>query len=236
MNTQTIVSAPRNSIKGSANLLRICATLALCAGSSSLFAAEEIDLSDPLEDGQDISLIQAPERREVKISDIDTENFEFGISGGLLSVEDFETNSVVVGALKYHVTEDFFVEARYGQSQVGENSFEKLSGGASLLTAEDRDLAFYDLSIGVNLFPGEAFILNRWSVNSGFYLVGGIGATQFAGNDEFTISGGVGYRVIANDFISLNFNVRDHVFETEITGTQKQTHNFEVSAGVSVFF
>lgn len=213
-----------------------CTGLLLLCGAQNLVAAEEIDITDPLEDGEDISLIQEPERRKVKISDIDTENFEFGISGGLLSVEDFETNSLVVGALKYHVTEDFFVEARFGQTKVGETSFEKLSGGASLLTDEDRNLAFYNLSLGVNLFPGEAFILNKWAVNSGFYLVAGVGATQFAGNEEFTISGGVGYRIIANDFLSLNFNVRDHVFETEITGTQKTTHNFEVSAGLSIFF
>lgn len=213
-----------------------CSGLLLLCSAHYLVAAEEIDFVDPLEDGEDISLIQEPERRKVKISDIDTENFEFGISGGLLSVEDFETNALVVGALKYHVTEDFFVEARFGQSHVGETSFEKLSGGANLLTDEDRDLAFYDLSLGINLFPGEAFILNKWAVNSGFYLIGGVGATQFAGNDEFTINGGVGYRVIANDFLSLNFHVRDHVFETEITGTEKTTHNFEVSAGISVFF
>lgn len=198
--------------------------------------ATDIETDDPLGNIEDVGLIPEIDRREIKLADIDTENFEFGIAAGLLSVEDFETNSLVVASLTYHVTEDFFVEARAGQTEVGQTSFDKLSGGASLLSSEDRDLQFYDLSLGINLFPGEAFILNRWAVNSGFYVIGGVGSTNFAGNKEFTVNGGVGYRVLVNDFLSLNFHVRDHVFETEITGDKKTTHNFEISAGISVFF
>ena len=198
--------------------------------------ASEFEDGDPLGDREEVGLISEVDRREITIGNIDTEDFEFGIAAGLLSVEDFETNSLVVASLTYHVTEDFFVEARAGKTEVGDTSFDKLSGGASLLSAEQRDLEFYGLSLGVNVFPGEAFIFNRWAVNSGFYLVGGVGSTKFAGNEEFTVNGGVGYRMLANDFLSLNFHVRDHVFETEITGERKTTHNFEVSAGISFFF
>ena len=198
--------------------------------------AEDYPLEDPLGHSEDVGLIADIDRREVKIADIDTENFEIGLSGGLLSVEDFETNPLIVASLTYHITEDFFVDARIGHSKVGETSFDKLSGGASLLSEKDRDLTFYDISLGLNIFPGEAFILDRWAVNSGFYLVGGVGSTNFAGNDEFTIVGGAGYRVLVNDFLSINFHVRDHIFETEITGDKKTTHNFELSAGFSVFF
>jgi outer membrane beta-barrel protein len=199
-------------------------------------SAADDEIDDELGDFEEVGLIPEVERREVKIADIDTENFEIGIAGGLMSVEDFETNPLVVASLTYHVTEDFFVEARAGKTEVGQTSFDKLSGGASLLPIDDRNLQFYDLSLGVNLFPGEAFILNRWAVNSGFYLVGGVGSTNFAGNDEFTVNGGVGYRVLLNDFLALNFHVRDHIFETEITGDKKTTHNFELSAGLSIFF
>lgn len=213
----------------------LLSALVISIASVPAYAAD-VEIDDELGDYEEVGLIPEVDRREVKIADIDTENFEIGIAGGLLSVEDFETNPLVVGSLTYHVTEDFFVEARAGQTEVGETSFDKLSGGASLLPIDDRNLQFYDLSLGINLFPGEAFILNRWAVNSGFYLVGGVGSTKFAGNDEFTINGGVGYRVLVNDFLSLNFHVRDHIFETEITGDKKTTHNFELSAGLSIFF
>lgn len=221
------------AIPASARLL--LGVFVIAIGSLPAWAADD-EIDDELGDYKDVGLIPEVERREVKIADIDTENFEIGIAGGLMSVEDFETNALVVGSITYHVTEDFFVEARAGQTEVGQTSFDKLSGGASLLPIDDRKLQFYDLSLGINLFPGEAFILNRWAVNSGFYLVGGVGSTNFAGNDEFTINGGVGYRVLVNDFLSLNFHVRDHVFETEITGDKKTTHNFELSVGLSIFF
>ncbi len=198
-------------------------------------SADEL-ISDPLGDEDEVSLVEEPDRREVKLADIDTENFELGITGGFLSVEDFETNPVVMASLTYHVTEDFFLESRYGSTTIGQTSFEKLSGGASLLSDSDRDLTLYDLSLGINVFPGEAFIFNRWAVNSTFYLIGGVGATKFAGNQEFTVNAGVGYRVIANDFLSMNFQVRDHLFDTEITGEKKRTQNIEISAGVSIFF
>ena len=77
----------------------------------------------------------------------DTENFEIGIAGGFLSVEDFETNPVAIAFLTYHVTEDFFIESRYATSTIGKTSFEKLSGSASLLSDQDRDISLYDISI-----------------------------------------------------------------------------------------
>ncbi len=185
---------------------------------------------------EDLGLTPVIERREVKIAGIDTENFEIGASAGLFSVEDFESNPLSVAHLTYHITEDFFAQARYGQSNLGESSFDRLSGGASLLGDEDDQVSFYDLSLGINLFPGEAFIWDRWAVNSSFYLIGGVGSTNFASSERFTVNGGVGYRMIANDFISFNFQVRDHVFDTEITGEKKSTHNIELTAGLSVFF
>ena len=60
--------------------------------------------------------------------------------------------------MAYHVTEDFFVEGLYGQTTMGQTSFELLSGGAPLLTDEERDLTYYSVGLGWNIFPGEAFI------------------------------------------------------------------------------
>ncbi|HEY5807887.1 MAG TPA: hypothetical protein VIT67_07955, partial [Povalibacter sp.] len=51
------------------------------------------------------------ERREIKRAKIDTEDFEIGIYGGILSIEDFESHPVYGARLAYHLTEDFFLEA-----------------------------------------------------------------------------------------------------------------------------
>ncbi len=125
----------------------------------AIFAFAAVAAPEPEDPVADDStpIYAEPGRKVVKIADIDTENFEIGVAAGLLSVEDFETNPVTIATLSYHVTEDFFAQARFGQSDVGESSFETLSGGAQLLADDDRSLSFYDLSLGVNLLPGEAF-------------------------------------------------------------------------------
>ncbi len=192
--------------------------------------------ADRLSDPAAPDVFPDPHRRTVTLAQIDTENFEVGISGGLFTIEDFESASLTVANLRYHITEDFFLEGRYGQSTAGRTSFERLSGAAELLTDEERSVQFYDLSLGYNLLPGEAFVGSRWAFSTGLYAIGGIGAIEFAGDQTLATSVGMSYRMVANDTISVNFTVRDHIFDTEITGVPKTTHNVEVSLGLSIFF
>ena len=114
---------------------------------------------------EDIDLIPEGERREVKLNEIDNENFEIGAQVGLMSVEDFGVNRVLTASAAYHVTEDLFVQATYGMTTVGETSFEVRSGGAQRLSDDERDMTFYDLSVGFNIFPGEAFLLQARSTS-----------------------------------------------------------------------
>jgi outer membrane beta-barrel protein len=175
-------------------------------------------------------------RRDVREPKIDKENFEVGAYFGLKSVEDFESNTVWGLRGAYHMTESFFVEGTYGQTTVGETSFEKLSGGAPLLSDEDREYSYYDVSIGYNILPGEAFIGSSWAVNSALYLTAGAGSTTFAGDDFFTLVLGAGYRVLATDWLAMHFNVRDHIFDTDLLGEEKTTHNIEFNFGLTFFF
>ncbi len=175
-------------------------------------------------------------RRDVSEPKIDRENFEVGGYIGIKSVEDFESNAVWGLRAAYHMTESFFVEGTYGQTDVGETSFEKLSGGAPLLSDDDRRLSYYDISLGYNILPGEAFVGSNWAFNSALYLIGGVGSTNFAGDDYFTLVFGAGYRVLATDWLAMHFNVRDHIFDTDLLGESKVTHNIELSLGMTFFF
>jgi hypothetical protein len=38
------------------------------------------------------------------------------------------------------------------------------------------------------------------------------------------------------DWLALHVTVRDYIFESDILGTNKMTHNFELTAGLSVYF
>jgi outer membrane beta-barrel protein len=176
------------------------------------------------------------ERREIRRSRIDTEDFELGAYVGVLSIEDFESNVVYGARLAYHLTEDFFLEGTVGQSRAGRTSYENLSGSADLLTDDDRDYTYYALSMGWNALPGEIFIGKNRTYNSAFYLVAGIGSTNFAGDDRFTINGGFGYRVLPTDWIAVHFDVRDHIFDSDLLGEKKIVNNLEAHLGLSIFF
>jgi outer membrane beta-barrel protein len=187
--------------------------------------------------GADSSVIE-PEvaRRDIEPPKINTNDFEIGAYAGLMSVEDFGSNAVYGASLAYHVNENFFVQGSYGQTDTSETSFEVLSGGAQLLTNDQRTLSYYDLSIGYNLLPGEAFIGSTRSFNSALYMLAGVGNTDFADDQFFTILFGAGYRMLLWDFIAVNFDVRDHIFDSDLLGEKKTTHNIEFKLGMTFFF
>lgn len=175
-------------------------------------------------------------RREIVEPDIDEEDFEIGAYAGFLSIEDFGTSPVYGFRLAYHATEDIFLEATVGNSTADKTSYELLSGNVQLLSEDQRDFTYYDISVGYNVLPGEAFFFGRWAYNSHFYLVAGVGTTRFAGNDELTINLGAGYRLLITDWLALHLDARDHMFESDLFGALKTTHNIEVHGGLTVFF
>lgn len=175
-------------------------------------------------------------RRSIDVDKIDTEDFEIGVFSGLLSTEDFGTNLVIGARAAYHVTEGIFFEAAYAKSDTSETSYERLSGGAPLLTDDQRTLTYYNASIGYNLLPGEAFIGKGWAFNTALYVIGGVGITSFADDDRFTINFGAGYRFLATDWLAIHLDVRDHIFDIDLLGVDKTAHNLELACGITVFF
>lgn len=176
------------------------------------------------------------ERRTIKEDMIDSENFEFGAFYGMLGIEDFGTNEVVGISVAYHITEDFFTEATYAVSRTEKTSYELLSGGVELLTEEERDLTYYNLSLGYNLFPGQIFVSDKWSFNTRFYVIAGVGNTQFASKEYFTYNFGAGLRIYATDWVAFDLSLRDHVFSHELFGESKEAQNLEARVGLSLFF
>ncbi|SMF62662.1 outer membrane beta-barrel protein [Alteromonadaceae bacterium Bs31] len=175
------------------------------------------------------------ERRKIDEERIDSENFEFGIFAGVMSVEDFGTNSVYGFRAGYHITEDFFIEGVYGSTTTTPTSYEVLSGGSPLLTDEQRQYDYYNLSLGLNLLPGEVF-LGKYAFNTAFYVIGGAGNTVFADNEYFTYNFGGGFRIFTTDWLAFRVDFRNHLFTHNILGDDKAIQNLETHLGVSIYF
>ncbi len=220
-------------------LFLILAILSLpgCAATKNLFGmGGDEDEAPPTAEPPGQVIDPEVERPEIKEPAIDREDFEIGPYVGGLGIEDFESNVVYGARLAYHFTEGFFVESTIGTSKGGLTSFEKLSGGARLITDSERQLTYVNLNLGYNILPGEVFIGEGRAYNTNLYLIAGLGATRFAGDDRFTVNVGLGYRFLLTDSIALRVDFRDHMFDIDLLGEDKVAHNLEGTFGVTVFF
>ncbi|WP_339798855.1 outer membrane beta-barrel domain-containing protein [uncultured Marinobacter sp.] len=174
--------------------------------------------------------------RKITPPKIDSGNFEITAVAGMLNIEDFESSFMYGARLAYHISESFFVEAGVGFAEAGQTSFERLAGDVQLLPDNDRDYLWYNLNLGYKLLPGQAFFPGGYAFNTNFYITAGAGATDFAGDNQFTLNYGAGYQVLLRDNLSVHLNVRQYVYETDILGSSKNSFNTELSTGISLFF
>jgi len=219
------------------------ATLAVLPVTAAGAAAADQPATDnpaPSQDGDNDSESQPPviepevERRKIKVAKIDRENFEIGGFFGVMNVEDFSANPDYGLRFAYHISEDFFTEAMVGKTTVGRNAAEIFFNFD--LARGERQFTYYDLSFGYNILPGEVFVGRKRAFNSALYVTGGVGSTRFAGDDEFTIVLGVGYRMLVSDWLALHLDVRDHAYRSTLLGDPKVAHNVEANIGMTVFF
>jgi outer membrane beta-barrel protein len=175
------------------------------------------------------------ERRDIKVPTIHPSNVELGAYYGEISIQDFGAQPVAGVRLDYHISEDFFAEATYGRAKAGFTSFETLSN-IQLISDAERRFTYYNLSLGYNLLPGEVFIGRNFAMTSAFYVIGGIGSVKFAGDQNFTVNFGAGFRVLPTDWLALHIDVQDLVFRSDITGVEELKNNLQATIGASVFF
>lgn len=176
------------------------------------------------------------ERRDIDESLIDSEDFEMGFYAGVMSIEDFGTNNVYGMRVAYNVSEDWFLEANYGATRTGRTSFEVLGGSSELLTDDERNLTYYNLSLGLNLLPGESFLGDSFSLNTKYYVLVGLGNTQFAGDEFFTINYGAGLKILPFDWVAIQIGFHNHLFTHSIFGVDKAAQNLESKLGLSLYF
>ena len=176
------------------------------------------------------------DRRKITVPKIKAHDSELGVNFGIMSIEDFDTGPVSGLRYDYHLTEDYFFEANYGRAKGGKTSYEELSGNVQLLTDAERQFTYYNVSLGYNFLPGEVFIGRNFAMTSAFYILGGFGGTDFAGDTKFTVNFGAGYRVVPVDWLAIHVQVQDHVFQSSVLGSTKLTNNLEALIGTTVFF
>lgn len=176
------------------------------------------------------------ERRKIKVPKIDSENFELGAYYGEISIEDFTAVPISGITAGYHITEDFFFQAAVGKARAGKTSFETLSGNVQLLSDAERQFTYYNLSLGYNFLPGEIFLGRNLAMTSSLYMLGGIGTVKFAGDQQFTVNFGAGFRVLPTDWLAIHIEMQDLVFRSDLLGVDRLKNNLQAYIGATVFF
>jgi outer membrane beta-barrel protein len=175
-------------------------------------------------------------RREVKTPRIKARDFELGAYFGALSIQDFGTNPLYGVRAAYHVTEDIFLEAFAARSKAGTTSLEDVFPDITVVSNSGRHFTYYDLDLGYNVLPGEIFLGRGRAFNSAVYVTVGMGDVKFADKDQFALNFGVGERLLITDWLAMHLDVRDHIFETDLTGRTKNVDNIEATVGLTVFY
>ena len=175
-------------------------------------------------------------RRAVKTPKIKAKDVELGAYFGALSIQDFGTNPIYGVRAAYHVSEDIFLEGFLARSKAGTTSLQDVFPNITVVSDAGRRFTYYDINLGYNVLPGEIFLGRGHAFNSQLYVTVGMGDVKFAEKDQFAINFGVGDRLLITDWLALHLDVRDHVFETDLTGRVKNVHNIEATLGLTTFF
>ena len=175
------------------------------------------------------------DRREVKPPQYPSNDFEVGAFVGTFATQNFGSSVVYGLRAGYTITEDFFVQAAYGTTQVSDELFRQILPGG-IFASESEPLSYYNLSVGYNLLPGEVFVGTNRALASQLYVIAGVGSTNFNDQRRQTINIGLGAKVFLKDSFALHVDMRDHIFSIDLLGKSQNTQNLELTAGFSFYF
>lgn len=175
------------------------------------------------------------DRRDVDIPNIDALDVEVGLYGGMLNVEDFGANYIYGISGFFHITEDFFINANYGRSQIKDDTFRKLN---LPLFGESgkRSITDFNVLLGWNFLSGEMFWSKQTAFTSDLYFLAGAGSVTFDDDSYFSVMGGVGTKILFTDWLALRFEVKVSQYESSFLGYEKSSHNVDAITGISVFY
>jgi outer membrane beta-barrel protein len=200
----------------------------LLAPAGAALAAEASAASEPV-------IEPRVDRFGIELPRFPSRDFELNLFAGTYSVQNLGAHPVTGLRLDFHITEDFFVEASAGRSKVTDENYRQVLPGG-IFTNGSSNLKYYSVSAGVNVLPGEMFVGAKRALASSIYLLAGTGNTQFAEQRQQTFHFGTGMRVLLNNRWALRVDMRDYIFPLDLLGLRQNTHNLELTTGLSFIF
>ena len=216
-------------------------TLPLAAGAArarlGLAAPGAVAADAPPQAGpqDDQVIVPEVERREVHKAHYPSNDFQVSLDLGGYNAGVLGTSATANARLAYHITEDWFTEASYGQVKIDDSAFRNILPGGVLEHQFER-LQTYDLAVGYNFISGEAFFGTKTAKAYQMYATGGLGNTVFNGQRMQTWVYGVGSRLFFTDSWAIRLDMRNHLFKFDLLGDRELEQHYELTLGASYFF
>ena len=176
------------------------------------------------------------DRRDIEKPKFPSNDFEVGLFTGTYATQNFGSSWVYGARIGYHITEDFFVEAVYGQTKVSDELFRQILPGGIFPqdTREARLLQPVD-----RLQPAARRDLHRRPARPAVAVLRrspASAAPSSTSRRKPTFNFGFGYRVYLADWVALQLDLRDHIFSLDLLGKRQSTQNVELTGGLTFYF
>ncbi|WP_096084787.1 outer membrane beta-barrel domain-containing protein [Agaribacterium haliotis] len=207
--------------------------LALMFSTTSVYAQT---IGQAVDDDKEVTVVEPVKKvPEIKSAAIDDESFELGAYVGFISLEDFDTVSIVGASGNYHLNDRWLLALAYGKSSAPEASFEDVVGGDFV---KDRDSGFQYLSLlgAYEFLEGRSFWGQGRKLSTHLYADFGLENVNFAGESDIGLVFGATYKLVLNDWLTADLRMRDHVVSRSFLGEEKTTQNLELVFGLSALF
>jgi len=140
------------------------------------------------------------------------------------------------GNVNYHVTEVMAVGLDGGYSLGSETDlFDKVIEDYELFPQVAKVQWFGAVHFQYVPVYGKFALFNQWIVPWDTYVLLGVGYTKTELAGHPTLSAGIGQRYFMNRWFSLNFELRDHLFNENYPAGSELVNNLVFSAGVGFF-
>ncbi|ROS01203.1 outer membrane beta-barrel protein [Sinobacterium caligoides] len=185
---------------------------------------------------QTITIIEPKERTPNKrAAAIDSEQFEFGISVGAQSVEDFSPAISYGLNFSYHLTDKIITQLNFSRANISKADFET-NLDRDFLEKKDRDFQQASLLGGYKILPGRSYLSSNYKFNSAIYLLAGASFVEFAGDKGTAAVVGGSYRLVLTDSITSSLDLKDYIYERNFLSEKKLSHNIEASITINALF
>jgi outer membrane beta-barrel protein len=144
----------------------------------------------------------------------------------------------VGGMLRFHILDELAISGSYSHYVVSETSasFDNVQNDYSVFPEKKFVRWFAGGEIAYSPIYGKFVLFGSWTVHWNAYIALGAGVTQTGVDDiHFTGTAGLGSRFFLTDWMTLNFELKNHIYQENFKAGDEIVDNLTFQLGFGFF-